>query len=188
MGVLFAAGVIAYLSQLIYLRTIFYQGIQYQAELRQSMFDKLLTLRQPFYEKFRSGDLMTRMTTDIDMMGNMLSWGTIIALGDGLYMIAIIVVMSWVVSWQATLVSSLPLVLFGIAIYYIGQQVDQRYERSREEVTKLSNEVLEVVEGVRSVNLACSTWVVVYDRITRTPSTTSNTSLLSLVTSSRLRS
>ncbi|EKB58723.1 hypothetical protein HMPREF9707_00152 [Falseniella ignava CCUG 37419] len=158
-GVLFAAGVISYLSQLIYLRTIFYQGIQYQAELRQSMFDKLLTLRQPFYEKFRSGDLMTRMTTDIDMMGNMLSWGTIIALGDGLYMIAIIVVMSWVVSWQAALVSSLPLVLFGIAIYYIGQQVDQRYERSREEVTKLSNEVLEVVEGVRVIRSYTTTQV-----------------------------
>ena len=158
-GVLFAAGVIAYLSQLIYLRTIFYQGIRYQAELRQSMFDKLLTLRQPFYEKFRSGDLMTRMTTDIDMMGNMLSWGTIIALGDGLYMIAIIVVMSWVVSWQAALVSSLPLVLFGIAIYYIGQQVDQRYERSREEVTKLSNEVLEVVEGVRVIRSYTTTHV-----------------------------
>ena len=158
-GVLFAAGVIAYLSQLIYLRTIFYQGIQYQAELRQSMFDKLLTLRQPFYEKFRSGDLMTRMTTDIDMMGNMLSWGTIIALGDGLYMIAIIAVMSWVVSWQAALVSSLPLVLFGIAIYYIGQQVDQRYERSREEVTKLSNEVLEVVEGVRVIRSYTTTHV-----------------------------
>lgn len=158
-GVLFAAGVISYLSQLIYLRTIFYQGIQYQAELRQSMFDKLLTLRQPFYEKFRSGDLMTRMTTDIDMMGNMLSWGTIIALGDGLYMIAIIVVMSWVVSWQAALVSSLPLVLFGIAIYYIGQQVDQRYERSREEVTKLSNEVLEVVEGVRVIRSYTTTHV-----------------------------
>lgn len=158
-GVLFAAGVISYLSQLIYLRTIFYQGIRYQAELRQSMFDKLLTLRQPFYEKFRSGDLMTRMTTDIDMMGNMLSWGTIIALGDGLYMIAIIVVMSWVVSWQAALVSSLPLVLFGIAIYYIGQQVDQRYERSREEVTKLSNEVLEVVEGVRVIRSYTTTQV-----------------------------
>lgn len=158
-GVLFAAGVISYLSQLIYLRTIFYQGIQYQAELRQSMFDKLLTLRQPFYEKFRSGDLMTRMTTDIDMMGNMLSWGTIIALGDGLYMIAIIVVMSWVVSWQAALVSSLPLVLFGIAIYYIGQQLDQRYERSREEVTKLSNEVLEVVEGVRVIRSYTTTQV-----------------------------
>ena len=158
-GVLFAAGVISYLSQLIYLRTIFYQGIQYQAELRQSMFDKLLTLRQPFYEIFRSGDLMTRMTTDIDMMGNMLSWGTIIALGDGLYMIAIIVVMSWVVSWQAALVSSLPLVLFGIAIYYIGQQVDQRYERSREEVTKLSNEVLEVVEGVRVIRSYTTTQV-----------------------------
>ena len=158
-GVLFAAGVISYLSQLIYLRTIFYQGIQYQAELRQSMFDKLLTLRQPFYEKFRSGDLMTRMTTDIDMMGNILSWGTIIALGDGLYMIAIIAVMSWVVSWQAALVSSLPLVLFGIAIYYIGQQVDQRYERSREEVTKLSNEVLEVVEGVRVIRSYTTTHV-----------------------------
>lgn len=158
-GVLFAAGVISYLSQLIYLRTIFYQGIRYQAELRQSMFDKLLTLRQPFYEKFRSGDLMTRMTTDIDMMGNMLSWGTIIALGDGLYMIAIIAVMSWVVSWQAALVSSLPLVLFGIAIYYIGQQVDQRYERSREEVTKLSNEVLEVVEGVRVIRSYTTTHV-----------------------------
>lgn len=158
-GVLFVAGLIAYLSQLMYLRTIFYQGIQYQTELRQSMFDKLLTLRQPFYEKFRSGDLMTRMTTDIDTMGNMLSWGTIIALGDGLYMIAILVVMSWAVSWQAALVSSLPLVLFGIAIYYIGQQVDQRYERSREEVTKLSNEVLEVVEGVRVIRSYTNTQV-----------------------------
>lgn len=140
-----------YFSDMSWIVLLFGQSSRYQKELRQTLFRRLLVLRTPFYEKFRSGDLMTRMTTDIDMMGNAIGYGFMIVIADGTYMVSVLYMMAVTISWQATILSVLPLIVFGIIIYFIGMEVDRRYEKSREAVAQLSNEVLEVVDGVRVI-------------------------------------
>lgn len=139
----------AYFSRILLNRYIFGQSINYQTQMRESLFSRLLQLRSPFYEQFRSGDLMTRMTSDVDMMGNAMSWGFLIVIGDGTYMLGVILLMIFSISLEATIVSMIPLCIFSAIIYFVGQEVDRRYEVSREAVAQLSHEVLEVVDGVR---------------------------------------
>lgn len=138
-----------YLTEATWVILTFGQSMKYQTELRTKMFRHLLTLRAPFFERFRSGDLMTRMTTDIDMMGTAIGYGFMLVVADGSLLIGVFLIMVTTISWQATLLSIIPLVIFGFIIYHLGMELDKRYENSRDEVAKLSNEVLEVVDGVR---------------------------------------
>lgn len=138
-----------YLTEAGWVILIFGQSMRYQKELRTNLFRHLLTLRAPFFEKLRSGDLMTRMTTDIDFMGQSIGYGFMLVAADGSLMLGVLAMMVTTISWQATLLSSIPLVIFGFIVYRLGMEVDKRYEKSRDEVAKLSNEVLEVVDGVR---------------------------------------
>lgn len=138
-----------YFSDMTWVRLLFGQSARYQKELRSQVFRRLLALRTPFYEKFRSGDLMTRMTSDIDMMGQAIGYGFMILVSDGTYLISVLFMMFFTISWQATLASIIPLIIFGILVHFIGKEVDKRYEISRNAVAQLSNEVLEVVDGVR---------------------------------------
>ena len=141
--------VFIYLTEATWVILTFGQSLKYQTELRTKMFRHLLTLRAPFFERFRSGDLMTRMTTDIDMMGTAIGYGFMLVVADGSLLIGVFLIMITTISWQATLLSIIPLVIFGFIIYHLGMELDKRYENSRDEVAKLSNEVLEVVDGVR---------------------------------------
>ena len=138
-----------YLTEATWVILTFGQSMKYQTELRTKMFRHLLTFRAPFFERFRSGDLMTRMTTDIDMMGTAIGYGFMLVVADGSLLIGVFLIMVTTISWQATLLSIIPLVIFGFIIYHLGMELDKRYENSRDEVAKLSNEVLEVVDGVR---------------------------------------
>lgn len=141
--------VLIYVTEAGWVILIFGQSMKYQKELRTSMFRHLLTLRAPFYERLRSGDLMTRMTTDIDFMGQSIGYGFMLIVADGALMLGVLAMMITTISWQATLLSSIPLIIFGFIVYRLGMEVDKRYEKSRDEVAQLSNEVLEVVDGVR---------------------------------------
>lgn len=144
-----AFSLLIYLVDAAWVFIIFSNSYRYQKELRTKGFRKLVGLRSQFYEKFRSGDLMTRMTSDMDTMGMLLGYGFMIILADGSMLISFLLVMIFTISWEVTLVSLIPLIIFGIIIYYVSNEVDKRYEAIRESVAELSNEVLEVVDGVR---------------------------------------
>lgn len=148
--ILFTGATLAiYLFDFLWVILLFGQAIRYQKELRTEMFRRLLQLRTPFYETFRSGDLMTRMTTDIDFMGTAVGYGFMLIVADGSIMLSVLTIMMVTISWQATLLSTVPLMIFGIIVYFLGMEVDRRYDKSREAVAQLSNEVLEVVDGIR---------------------------------------
>lgn len=138
-----------YLVDAIWLITLFSKSTLLPKELRQSLYRRLLSLRTPFYEKYRSGDLITRMTSDIDAIGDTLAWGFLIVVSDGTWIISLLAIMFITVSWQTTLIAVIPLLIFGVVVYFLGMEVDRRYEKARDSVAQLSNEVLEVVDGVR---------------------------------------
>lgn len=145
----FGLMIVIYVIDVTWVLILFGQSYQYQKELRRTGFKRLLGFRSLFYEKYRSGDLMTRMTSDNDTMGMLLGFGLMILLADGAMLLSFLAVMIFTISWQVTLVSLIPLIIFGIIIYFVSKEVDKRYDAIRDSVAALSNEVLEVVDGVR---------------------------------------
>lgn len=138
-----------YVVDVIWVITLFGQSYRYQSELRKKVYQKLLHLRTPFYEKFRSGDLMTRMTSDIDYLGDTIGYGFMLIVSNVTWTISVLTIMIITTSWKAALISILPLVLFGFIVFRLWAKIDVLYEDNRDSVAKLSNEVLEMVDGVR---------------------------------------
>ena len=147
--VFFISIVCIYIVDVIWVITLFGQSYHYQSSLRSQVYKKLLHLRTPFYERFRSGDLMTRMTSDIDYLGDTIGYGFMLIVSNVTWTISVLTIMIATTSWQASLVSVLPLIVFGFIVFKLWAKIDVLYEDNRDTVAKLSNEVLEMVDGVR---------------------------------------
>ena len=141
--------VMIYVIDTIWLILLFGKSEFFTKQMRGRLFRRLAYLKLPFYETYRSGDLMTRMTSDIENLSATLAYGFLIIVSDGTWMLSILFMMLVIISWQVTLIAIIPLIAFGITVYFVGMAVDRHYEKSRDAVAQLSNEVLEVVDGVR---------------------------------------
>lgn len=93
---------------------------------------------------------MTRFSTDVEMLQDLVGYGLMTVLYAGGMLVFIIPVM-FVISWQITLAAVLPVILLSGVIYLVSQKTDQLVDENREAVANLSNEVLEVIDGVRVI-------------------------------------
>ena len=73
-ALLLGATFLNYISAYYWHLKLFQASVHYKARLQGQAFRKLVAMRRPFYEKFRSGDLLTRFTTDVDGMMGMVGY------------------------------------------------------------------------------------------------------------------
>lgn len=137
-----------YLSAYYWHLKIFQSSIDYKFLMQRRAFEKLVAMRTPFYEKFRSGDILTRFSTDVEGMMEMVGYGIVIILYAG-GMIAFVIPTMFFISWEINLLAMLPLMILMIWIYFLGKKQDKLVENNREAVASLNDEVLETIEGVR---------------------------------------
>ncbi len=129
---------------------LFQQSIHFKFDMQQRAFHKLVAMRTPFYEKFRSGDMMTRFSTDVEGLMEMVGYGLMIVLYAG-GMVAFIIPVMFLISWQMALLGMIPILIMTYGTYRISQPLEEKVERAREAIADLSNEVLETVEGIRVI-------------------------------------
>lgn len=143
-----AAVVLNYLSAYFWHQMLFQGSVNFKFGLQQRAFQKLVTMRTTFYEKFRSGDMLTRFSTDVEGLMELVGYGLMIIVYAG-GMVAFILPTMLLISWEITLLALIPMLCFTVVIYFIGQKQDIVVERNREAVANLNDEVLEAVEGIR---------------------------------------
>lgn len=140
--------IFGYLSQYVSSKLLFNESNRYHYQLRNRMYEKMIRMRTPFYEKFRSGDMITRFTSDTDAITGFLGyglWSLFYGIGYAIFLIPSMIFISPVLS----LVAIIPIFMAGCGIYWIGKKQDVLYDETREAVSTLSGEILEVVEGIR---------------------------------------
>ncbi|HEM5084622.1 TPA: ABC transporter ATP-binding protein [Streptococcus suis] len=127
---------------------LFQASVNFKFDMQQRAFKKMVTMRTPFYEKFRSGDVMTRFSTDVDGLMEMVGYGLMIVVYSG-GMLAFIIPAMLLIDWKISFLAILPMIFMAVAFFFIGRKQDQAIDANREAVAQLNNEVLEVVEGIR---------------------------------------
>lgn len=142
--------ILNYVTGYIWGVNIFRSSSQFKTELQEGLFAKLIRMRKPFFEKFRSGDMLTRFSSDVESIEELLGYGVMTIVYAGGMIIFIIPTMLFI-SWQITLLSLMPLLTMIVVMYFIGQYLEKKIERSRDAVGVLNNGVLETVEGVRVI-------------------------------------
>ncbi len=126
-------------------------GEGFLRDLRVTVFDRLQAQSMAFFDRNKAGVLVSRMTADIESMGELIQWGLLQFVGAGLLLVMTLVLMT-ALSWQLTLV----VVLFVAPILGLASAKFQRlsngaYLDVRERVgTNLSN-LQEGITGVRVI-------------------------------------
>jgi len=131
-----------------YLSEVIAQGIAY--DLRNAIFQKLQTLSFSYHDKAQTGKLMTRMTSDVDIVQMFIGRGLIQLVSAVLLFLGTIVLLLNI-NWQLSLVVLLVIpFIIGIFIHFV-RQIMPASKRVQQELSTLNTILQENLAGVRVV-------------------------------------
>jgi len=117
-------------------------------DLRKEMYDKYQELDQNFYRKNKTGDLMARITEDVNKVRNYLGPAMLYFINlSTLFIIVIYAMIS--VSPTLTFYVLLPLPLLSVSIYYVSNIINKKSEQIQRQLSKLNSVAQEVYSGIR---------------------------------------
>jgi len=133
-----------------YLTRWFGQGTLYS--LRNAVFEKIQSLHVQFFDKNPIGRLITRTTSDIEALSELLSDGVVNIIGD-MFRIFFILYFMFSMSWELTLVSVsvLPLLFYGTFLFKAKVRV--AFLNVRDQISRLNSFVQEHINGMAIVQL-----------------------------------
>ena len=127
-------------------------GQQITAEVREDLFSHVLALSSTFFDHTSVGKLVTRITSDVEALGEVFASGAIGVISDLIYILTIVVTI-FLLQWQlALLLVSLLIPVAGLIIYFQQQYRKANYQ-AREELSKLNSMFQENITGINVVQL-----------------------------------
>ncbi len=129
-----------------------YTGQRIVFEIRNAVFHHLSQLSFSFYDRARTGDLMSRVTADIDVLNNFFGRAAIIVLTNLLILVGILgVLIIW--DWRLALVyvALLPLIVLGLWAY--ARRVRPSWVRVQRQIAALAGKLQESLAGILVVKL-----------------------------------
>jgi len=127
-------------------------GQRITADIRNDLFDHVTSLASRFFDRTPVGRLITRLTSDVEALGDVFSTGAVGIVGDLFSMIVITVTMFFV-QWQLALLLVVLLLPITALVIYFQQQYRQANYRAREELSALNSNLQENIVGIEIVQL-----------------------------------
>jgi ATP-binding cassette subfamily B protein len=122
------------------------------ADLRNALFTRLETLPQAFFDRNPVGRLVTRLTTDVDVLNEMFASGAMTILMDGLTLLGIVGVMLWI-DWHLALVTLSVVPLLLLAIDFFRRRARVTYRLIRERIARINSYLQEAISGMSIIQL-----------------------------------
>ena len=127
-------------------------GQQMTAEIRDDLFDHVTSLAMRFFDRTPVGRLITRLTSDVEALGDVFSTGAIGIVSDILLMVVVAVTMFFQ-QWQLALMLVLMLLPVTGLIIYFQQRYRKANYKAREELSALNSMLQENITGINVVQL-----------------------------------
>ncbi|WP_431191171.1 ABC transporter ATP-binding protein [Leptolyngbya boryana] len=127
-------------------------GQRITANIRNDLFDHVTSLAVRFFDRTPVGKLITRLTSDVEALGEVFSTGAIGVVGDLFTMLTITVTM-FLIQWQLALLLIFMLIPVTGLIVYFQQQYRKSNYRAREELSDLNSMLQENITGIGVVQL-----------------------------------
>ncbi|MEH2107517.1 ABC transporter ATP-binding protein [Nostoc sp.] len=127
-------------------------GQQITAAIRQDLFQHVTSLAVRFFDRTPVGKLITRITSDVEVLGDVFSTGAI-GIVSNLFSMLVILGLMFSIQWQLTCLLLLMLLPVTWLIVYIQQQYRKANYKGREELSILNSQLQENVLGINVVQL-----------------------------------
>ncbi|HAI21714.1 MAG TPA: multidrug ABC transporter ATP-binding protein [Clostridiales bacterium UBA8153] len=119
-------------------------------DLRNALYRKLQTLSWSFYDDAQTGQLMARLTGDVEGIRVFLSAG-VIRYCDFVFMVGFTLIVLFTINWSLTLVALVFLPFLAYAVFRFDRTIRPAYAAIQEEMAHLTSILQENVTGVRVV-------------------------------------
>ena len=131
-------------------------GISRDAEydLRNDLFRHLMRLSPRYYTEHRTGDLMSKLTNDLNAVRNMIGPGIMYSANTVVVGVATISLMIHL-DWRMTLMALAPLPFVSAAVKFFGARIHERFEKIQALYSELTERVRENISGMRVVRAFC---------------------------------
>ena len=148
---LFLLGLLLAVGRFFWRYFLFGASRSIEKELRNDMFSHLEKMDVEYYNEHKTGDLMTRFTSDLNAIRMAIGPAVICVFDASVMTLMVIFQMMYYVSVKLTLIAVIPMlfILFG-EIYY-GKIIRPRFTARQEAVSDLTDYVQESFSGIRVI-------------------------------------
>ena len=127
-------------------------GQKITANIRNDLFSHVTSLAVRFFDRTPVGKLITRLTSDVDALGDVFSTGAVGIFGD-MFSIGVIAVTMFLLQWQLALMLIAMLLPITWLIIYFQQQFRKANYRAREKLSELNATLQENIIGIEVVQM-----------------------------------
>jgi ATP-binding cassette subfamily B protein len=142
--------VIAYVASRVQILMISRSGEGFLRDLRNRVFDHLLRLSMPFYDREKAGVVVSRMTSDVDSLQELIQQGLLQMLASILLIVGSVIVLG-IVCWQLLLVCLIPVPFVVVASIKFQRDSNEAYLTVRDRIGLTLSSLQEGISGVRVI-------------------------------------
>ncbi|MCC7354458.1 MAG: ABC transporter ATP-binding protein [Anaerolineae bacterium] len=119
-------------------------------DLRHRLYEHLQHLPVSFYRKMPTGQIMSRVTSDVEAVQEFVSWGFLF-LSAGLVSLVGTMVILLVINWRLSVVVMLPIIPLALTVVGFDRRIGPAWEDVRGQMGRLTTVLQEAISGVRVV-------------------------------------
>jgi ABC-type multidrug transport system fused ATPase/permease subunit len=125
-------------------------GERFIFDLRVRIYDHLQRLSLSFFERTSTGELMSRVTNDVNALEQFVTHGVALTAVDLLRLLGASAVLL-VLDWQLALVTLIPLPIMAIGLRYFNQRVRPIYRKVRDRLGDINARLQDSLAGIRVI-------------------------------------
>ena len=123
------------------------------ADLRVALFARVQRFPMRFFDQNPVGRVVSRLTTDVDVLQEMFAAGAMTIVLDVLGLAGIVAVMLWI-DWRLALTSLALFPVIVAAVDFFRRQVRRTYRMIRERIARINGYLQEAISGMTAIALA----------------------------------
>jgi ATP-binding cassette subfamily B protein len=144
--------VLSFVLEYIQTYTMQLTGQHIMFDMRMQIYGHLQRLDVSYYDRNPVGRMMTRVTTDVDVLNDMFTSGVVTVFGDVFTLVGIMAVML-TMDWRLALVAFAVLPLIGIVTQWFRRNVREYYRRVRLWIARINAFLQEHITGMSTLQL-----------------------------------
>ena len=149
-GLYIGVAIVAYFVYRLQITLINRIGESFLRDLRLAVFDKLQKLSMPFYDREKAGVIVSRMTSDVDSLTELVQMGLLMFVSNGLLLVFSLGLLV-ALSWQLSLVCLVAVPFVVLASIKFQRDSNRAYLDVRNRIGGVLSNLQEGIAGVRVI-------------------------------------